>query len=250
MRKSIYFNDIRITKLDSQGISDFFEELSTSGISLHLLAASSIVAAQRDEGLIEVYNSGISLCDSRPLARILRVRNPEFTNIRGSDLLREVIKNDDGSKRHFFITPNLEIYNALERYASQENSKFVICGKIVPEYLGDFSAKYQIWQKEIAQAKANYIWIGLGSPKQDYIANGLSQATGLFCIAIGAAMEFVSGERREAPRLVQSLYLEWLFRLFSDPRRLFARYKIGNMIFLWSGLRYLSKGKKAQQNDC
>jgi N-acetylglucosaminyldiphosphoundecaprenol N-acetyl-beta-D-mannosaminyltransferase len=88
---------------------------------------------------------------------------------------------------HFFIVPKLNVYKSIRRYAFQQNAKIKICGGLVPEFSSDFSQFYENWATEIKAVGADYIWIGLGSPKQDRIANDLSKLTGKLCIAIGAA---------------------------------------------------------------
>ena len=243
MLDSIYFNEIRIRKLGYNEISKILPFVINSGkeMHIHLLAAASIAAASRTHGLTEIYNSGFSLCDSSPLAKIVKLRNTGFTNLRGSDFLRGIIENDDGSKKHFFIVSNVSVIDSLQRYTANLNPKFTICGSIVPPHLDSFDLAYEKWISQIKASNADCVWIGLGSPKQDIIACDLSQQAEILCIAIGAALEFVSGEKKEAPRLVQKYSLEWLYRLLSEPRRLFKRYTLDNFVFVLSVCKFLYK---------
>ena len=57
-------------------------------------------------------------------------------------------------------------------------------------------------------------------------------------IGVGAAFEFLSGVKSEAPRWMSKLGVEWLFRLLSEPRRLWRRYLIGNAVFLWALVKH------------
>jgi N-acetylglucosaminyldiphosphoundecaprenol N-acetyl-beta-D-mannosaminyltransferase len=243
MLDSVYFNKIRIRKINYNEIPNILPFVINSGkeMHIHLLAASSIAAASRVQYLTEIYNSGVSLCDSSPLAKVIRLRHSGFINLRGSDLFRGVVENDDGRKKHFFIVSNFSIIDSLKRYTAKLNPKFMICGSIVPPYLNSFDFVYENWISQIKSSNADCVWIGLGSPKQDIIACDLSQQTGIPCIAIGAALEFVSGQKKEAPKLLQKYSLEWLFRLFSEPRRLFKRYTIDNFIFVLSACKFLYK---------
>ena len=72
----------------------------------------------------------------------------------------------------------------------------------------------------------------MGGP--GYAAPGLVRRDrlGITLIAIGAAFDFVAGTKRMAPRWIQRAGLEWLFRLVTEPRRLWRRYLIGNTVFL------------------
>ena len=243
MLDSIYFNRIRIRKVDHNEIPKILPLVLNSGkeMHMHLLAASSIVAASRVQGLTDIYSSGFSLCDSSPLAKIIKLRHSGFVNLRGSDLLRGIIENDNGRNKHFFIVSNVSIIDSLKRFTANLNPKFTIAGSIVPPYLDSFNFTYENWISQIKASNADCVWIGLGSPKQDIIACDLSRQGGILCIAIGAALEFVSGHKREAPRLMQKYSLEWLFRLFSEPRRLFKRYTLDNFVFVLSVCKFLYK---------
>jgi N-acetylglucosaminyldiphosphoundecaprenol N-acetyl-beta-D-mannosaminyltransferase len=74
--------------------------------------------------------------------------------------------------------------------------------------------------------------VGLGTPRQDGEVVRLAASVGRPALAVGAAFDFVAGTRPEAPVLVQRLALEWLFRLLSEPRRLWPRYTVGIVRFL------------------
>ena len=61
-------------------------------------------------------------------------------------------------------------------------------------------------------------------------------------IGVGAAFDFHAGLKPQAPRWMQNSGLEWLFRLGTEPRRLWKRYLINNPAFLWLALREFSRG--------
>jgi N-acetylglucosaminyldiphosphoundecaprenol N-acetyl-beta-D-mannosaminyltransferase len=75
---------------------------------------------------------------------------------------------------------------------------------------------------------ARFVFLAVGSPRQEYLAAAIAAAGGVTGtgLCIGAGLEFLAGARRRAPRVMQLLGLEWLFRLAGDPRRLFRRYVI------------------------
>ncbi len=85
----------------------------------------------------------------------------------------------------------------------------------------------------INQSGADIIWVGLGSPKQDYwMANMRPHLEAPVLIGVGAAFDFLSGEKPQAPEWMQRVALEWLFRLWSEPSRLWRRYLIYNSKFI------------------
>jgi N-acetylglucosaminyldiphosphoundecaprenol N-acetyl-beta-D-mannosaminyltransferase len=76
-------------------------------------------------------------------------------------------------------------------------------------------------------SRALVIWLGIGSPKQVQLAEFLKQKSqGKLIICVGAAFDFLSGQKQQAPFWMQNSGFEWLFRLFSEPRRLWKRYLV------------------------
>jgi len=92
----------------------------------------------------------------------------------------------------------------------------------------------------IQQAQVDVLLVGLGCPKQEYwMAAHRSQLSAVM-LGVGAAFDFIAGRKAHAPRFLQALGLEWLFRLLSEPRRLSGRYLKHNPRFLLRfGLQYV-----------
>ncbi|MDZ4767042.1 MAG: WecB/TagA/CpsF family glycosyltransferase [Chloroflexota bacterium] len=92
--------------------------------------------------------------------------------------------------------------------------------------------------RSLNAARADIIWVGLGSPKQDrWMALHRPYLDAPLLIGVGAAFDMLSGGVRQAPRWMQRAGLEWLFRLAQEPRRLAKRYLVYNPRFIWLVLR-------------
>jgi N-acetylglucosaminyldiphosphoundecaprenol N-acetyl-beta-D-mannosaminyltransferase len=90
---------------------------------------------------------------------------------------------------------------------------------------------------DINQTKPDFIIVGLGSPKQDkWIQDHLRSIPGTVMISSGAAFDFFSNTITQAPYWIQRSGFEWLFRLTQDPKRLWKRYTLYNLIFIWNFL--------------
>jgi N-acetylglucosaminyldiphosphoundecaprenol N-acetyl-beta-D-mannosaminyltransferase len=87
----------------------------------------------------------------------------------------------------------------------------------------------------VAATRARFTFLAVGSPQQELLAAAIAargDASGVG-LCVGAAVEFVIGERQRAPRIMQRLSLEWAFRLAAEPRRMWRRYLVtGPRIFL------------------
>jgi N-acetylglucosaminyldiphosphoundecaprenol N-acetyl-beta-D-mannosaminyltransferase len=96
----------------------------------------------------------------------------------------------------------------------------------------------------------DFIFVGLGSPKQDiWIREHLESIPGSVMVACGATFDFFGQRIRQAPVWIQRSGFEWLFRFLHDPRRLWRRYTYYNAIFLWNFLLQLIHLKSFPTNE-
>jgi len=85
---------------------------------------------------------------------------------------------------------------------------------------------------DILASGADIVWVGLGTPLQDRETRRIARDLGKVAIGVGVAFDFVAGSKPSAPEWMTRLGVEWVFRLGSEPRRLWRRYLFGNLIFL------------------
>ncbi len=98
---------------------------------------------------------------------------------------------------------------------------------------------------KVNEASPDIVWVGLGSPKQDlWMARNRPHLAAPLLVGVGAAFDFLTRRQRQAPRWAQRSGLEWLFRLATEPRRLWRRYLVYNPKFVFhltlqlTGLRH------------
>lgn len=88
----------------------------------------------------------------------------------------------------------------------------------------------------INAAKADFVWVGLGAPKQErFMAAHQGKVSGLM-VGVGAGFDYLAGNIKRAPKWMQDCSLEWFYRMFQDPKRLFWRYVRTNFIFIWKAI--------------
>jgi len=98
----------------------------------------------------------------------------------------------------------------------------------------------------INEAAPDIVWVGLSTPKQEYwMAEHFNRLAAPVLIGVGAAFDFHSGLKRQAPRWMQQSGIEWLFRLASEPRRLWKRYLQNNPAFVWLALEEIWRTGRA-----
>lgn len=88
--------------------------------------------------------------------------------------------------------------------------------------------------ERLNRSQASIIWVGLGSPKQDlWMERYRPVLDAPLLVGVGAAFDLLAGVKRQAPRWMQRVGLEWLYRLIQEPRRLGKRYLVYNPRFMW-----------------
>lgn len=85
----------------------------------------------------------------------------------------------------------------------------------------------------INAAKVDVLFVGIGCPKQEIWMAEHKDKLNCVMLGVGAAFDFISGNKKHAPRWMQNIGMEWLFRLCSEPRRLWKRYFKQNPRFVW-----------------
>jgi len=86
----------------------------------------------------------------------------------------------------------------------------------------------------INKSKPDILFFGLGTPQQEILLNKYRDLLKIpLCITVGSYIDFLSGYKKRAPAGFQRLGLEWLFRVFQEPRRLWRRYLLGIPFFIY-----------------
>ena len=92
--------------------------------------------------------------------------------------------------------------------------------------------------ERIREARVDVLLVAMGNPLQEFWIERCAANTGAtVCVGVGALFDFLSGEANRAPAWVRQAKLEWIYRLVQEPGRLWRRYLIGNLSFLWHAWR-------------
>lgn len=228
-----------------------FSDEKELALHVHLIAVSTLNETRKNQDLSELMNAnGISVCDSKPVSTILSWAGSPIHRQRGSDFLRKFFEFDHLQNRHFFLGSTKETLEKLTSEIRANYPETVIAGCHAPPFSKILDLRPI--EELIVQSEANIVWIGLGSPKQDYIACHLTTQLKIRTVAVGAAFDFVSKEKKEAPNFLQEYGLEWLFRLILEPRRLWKRYLLGNFNFLFNlpySIYLMKREQKVKDNE-
>jgi N-acetylglucosaminyldiphosphoundecaprenol N-acetyl-beta-D-mannosaminyltransferase len=152
--------------------------------------------------------------------------------------------------RHFFLGGNPGTLEKLTQRFSKEFPNTKISGTYSPPFGTWPETETDSIIQSIRASSANLVWVGLGCPKQEHwIAKNKHRLPPAVYFGIGAAFAFHAGETQQAPPSLQKIGLEWLYRLITEPRRLFKRYLTYNSLFLYYSLSERQKTTRHKTQD-
>ena len=204
----------------------------SNGISYHFINAYSIVSANKSSLVHQSLRQGLLICDGLPLSIILRNSGIKHCYVRGVDFMRGILQDNSLESKHYFLGSTQNVLDELLSNARQLNPDVNVVGYQALPFMDDLSSLIPALSVELLHPGATCIWVSLGTPKQDLFCGELARVLPAHIFAVGAAFDFLSGQKTEAPKIFQKIGLEWMFRLGLEPRRLGIRYLIGNLQFI------------------
>jgi N-acetylglucosaminyldiphosphoundecaprenol N-acetyl-beta-D-mannosaminyltransferase len=197
------------------------------------------VTAYEDNNYRKIQNGGImAIPDGGPLSTVGHKRGyKNMQRTTGPSYMGEIFKvSVEKGYRHYFYGSTDETLEKLSQTLKREYPGIQIVGMYSPPFrpLNEDEDKAII--EKIDETNPDFVWIGLGAPKQErWMAEHQGKTSG-FMVGVGAGFDYFAGNIERAPEWMQKSDLEWLYRLFQDPRRLFKRYWHTNGKFIWNAV--------------
>ncbi len=244
---SILGTKINVTDMDKtvRYIDAHLEELKS-----HYICVSNVhttVTAYRDPEYRAVQNgAAMNIPDGKPLSIVQHLSGEkEAGRVPGPDLMPELFRlSEEKGYRHYFYGSTQETLDALKDRLSEKYPEMKIVGMYSPPFRPMTEEEDREAVERINAAKPDFIWVGLGAPKQEkWMANHEGRVCGVM-LGVGAGFDFHAGTVKRAPKWMQEVCMEWLYRIGQDPKRLLIRYLDTNFSFVFDLMKEGLKGKK------
>lgn len=212
------------------------------GRRYHLCNAVTLGLAVRQTAFARVlhHDRAVNLPDGVPVATVMRRRSARGASflVRGPDLMRAVLAARESEElKHFFFGGSPDALDKLLTELARTYPRVRIAGAAVPPFRSPIPADAEAVARAATAQRADLVWVGWGTPRQDEFLSMLPAADGVVYVAVGAAFDFLGGSKREAPTILRGTGLEWMFRLLHEPRRLTGRYLQAAYWFCWGVFR-------------
>lgn len=232
---------VNIAAINMKWLLDFTEKNITdlSGNYMCVSNVHTTVTSYEDKSYCDIQNGGImAIPDGGPLSSIGRKRGyKKMERTTGPSYMGEIFKlSVERGYKHYFYGSTEETLEKLKKVLEHDYSGIQIVGMYSPPFRPMTEKEDLEIVEKINEAKADFIWIGLGAPKQEkWMANHQGRVIG-FMIGVGAGFDYFAGNISRAPEWMQKCNLEWVYRLLQDPKRLFSRYWHTNTKFIWNAM--------------
>ena len=218
-----------------------------NSLKVAICNTNTVVRSYRNDQLSNIINSfDIKTPDGFPIAKSSSIlyKNGQ-SRVDGYNVLLTTI-NDGLSKNtshYFYGSEDLVMKKMIEKLRNDFPNINIVGSSSPP--VGSYDELVQEeYVKDIIDAKPDIVWVSLGFPKQELFINLFQEKYSVESnlVGIGAVFEWVAGTKIKAPEFLANLGLEWVLRLAQEPKRLFKRYFVDNLLFLYLITKqYISK---------
>ena len=221
------------------------EEWITNGTSNYICVTGmhGVMESQKDEDLCRIHNrSGLTVPDGRPLFWLGRLAGHSvMQQVPGQEFIIDVCEASVAKGwRHFFYGGNEGVAEELAANLQERFPGLQVAGTYCPPFRPLTDEEEADLAAQVTKGKTDILWVGLSTPKQErFMASHIDQLDATVMLGVGAAFDLHTGRIPATPPALRYMGLEWAYRVYCEPKRLWKRYAVNNPRFL--GLLALQK---------
>ncbi|SKC18423.1 WecB/TagA/CpsF family glycosyltransferase [Dyadobacter psychrophilus] len=245
-QRKITFLNSKISFGNYQSFIDRILDLAKKNISAYVCVMNvhMLVEAYFDNTFAKIVNDAdIVTPDGMPLVFGLNgLYNINQERVAGMDLMQSLLIGAQRQKTsvYFYGSTNDVLETIIER-CKEEYPKLKVAGLFSPPFRPLTKVEQDCIIEKINSSNAGIVLVALGCPKQEKWMATMKGNVNAVMIGLGGAFPVFAGTQSRAPLWMQKYSLEWLYRLFQEPRRLWKRYFVTNSIFVYLFLKeYIS----------
>ena len=216
-----------------------------------LTGAQGVVEMQSEPDLLAINNAaGLVTPDGAPNAWLGRWRGFATTEkVYAPDIMHAAFARGVSlGWRHYFYGGGFGVAERLTERMTARYPGLVVAGVHCPPFRTLTEDEESADAARIDLTRPDIVWVGLGFPKQDrWMARFRSRLRAPVLLGVGAGFDFLAGNKPLAPRWIQRSGLEWLFRLITEPRRLWPRYSRVIPRYLVYFAREIRRGRRIRR---
>lgn len=232
---------VNIAAINMQWLLDYTDKhlQELSGDYMTVANVHTTVTAYENPDYRAVQNGGVmAIPDGGPLSTVGQKRgHADMQRTTGPSYMEEIFKlSAEKGWRHYFYGSTEQTLETLREKLNESYPGIQIAGMLSPPFRPLTEKEDADVTEQINSAETDFLWIGLGAPRQEeWMAAHQGRVKG-FMVGVGAGFDYFAGNISRAPMWMQKSNLEWLYRLIQEPKRLFKRYFHTNTKFIWNAV--------------
>lgn len=241
--------DLQVATLSYNEVLDHIFSLSASKVSSYVCFANAHMAveAHLDKSFRNsVNNATIVASDGMSVVMALKyIHKVRQGRSAGMDMIFDVLAGAEKRGLSVFLFGSKE--HTLKKFVTKANNEhptLKIAGTLAPPYSEWSSSVEDLFIEKIKESGAQLVLVSLGCPKQEKWMAANSEKINATMLGIGGALSLYAMETKRAPEFMQKYCLEWLYRLYQEPRRLWKRYLVTNTLFIFYFFKQMLFGSK------
>lgn len=221
---------VPVSAVDLASAVNLIEEWADRRIRTYvcITGVHGVIECETDADLLDIHRkAGLVTPDGMPLVWVAHLKGlSHVSRVYGPDLMRKLSERAPLNKlRHYYFGAGAGVASKLSEMLRGATPQLDVVGTFSPPFGQPSPEEDQAIVEQINAAAPDILWVGLSTPKQEkWMAAHRDRLNVPIMIGVGAAFDFLSGQKKQAPRWMQRHGFEWLFRMASEPRRLSKRY--------------------------
>jgi N-acetylglucosaminyldiphosphoundecaprenol N-acetyl-beta-D-mannosaminyltransferase len=243
---SLYILGMRVDMVQISGCLEMMEDWiihKSYGHDIAVVNAYDAVSCKNDFMVKDaVNNSSLVVPDGISLILLARLHGFSLKKrVYGPDLMLEFLKiADKKGYSSFFYGSTDEVQKKLIANLKSQFPNMKVAGCYAPPFRALTSNEEEEIIAEINKSSPDILWVGLGCPKQQlWMYRHKDELKVPVMVGVGAAFDFFAKTKSQAPHWVRDSGFEWLFRLLTEPKRLWKRYLVSGSQFIYYATREL-----------
>lgn len=232
---------VNIAAIDMKWLLEFTDKYikELSGDYMCVSNVHTTITSYENANYCAVQNGGImAIPDGGPLAFLGQKRGyKNMSRTTGPSYLEEILRiSIRKGWKHYLYGSTEDTLKKLKEKLEKKYPGIQIVGMYSPPFRTVTEEEDKEIIAQINHTNPDFVWVGLGAPKQEkWMAVHQGNVCG-FMVGVGAAFDYLAGNIKRAPIWMQKRNMEWFYRLLQDPKRLFRRYFHTNTKFIWHAM--------------
>jgi N-acetylglucosaminyldiphosphoundecaprenol N-acetyl-beta-D-mannosaminyltransferase len=229
---------VGVTPLDARQSIDVIDAAIRENAKCYICVTGvhGIMEAQQDPGLRSIINrSMITTADGRPTVWVGRLQGfRKMKQLTGPNLMLQFCEESVGKgQTHFFYGGDTGVAQHLKQSLENRYPGLKVVGTYTPPFRPLNAEEEKDLKEMVARLKPDVFWVGLSTPKQErFMVQYLPTLDTKVMIGVGAAFDIHTGRIKDSPEWFKATGLQWIHRIWQDPRRLWKRYLYNNPRFI------------------